>query len=99
MNTHKNARLTVYGRELLVRRILEHGLPVSEAAQAAGVSTRTAYKWLKRFRHEDRAGLNNRSSRPSHCPQPPRPRASTASSSGAKIDTPTARSARLSGWV
>lgn len=68
MNTHKNARLTVYGRELLVRRIIEHGLRVSEAAQAAGVSTRTAYKWLRRFRHEGRAGLNNRSSRPSHCP-------------------------------
>jgi transposase InsO family protein len=68
MNNHQNARLTVYGRELLVRRIIEHGLRVPEAAQAAGVSPRTAYKWLKRFRQEGLAGLNNRSSRPSHCP-------------------------------
>ncbi|WP_109992012.1 leucine zipper domain-containing protein [Salinisphaera sp. LB1] len=25
MNTHKNARLTVHGRDLWVRRILQHG--------------------------------------------------------------------------
>lgn len=68
MNTHQNARLTVYGRELLVKRIIEHGLRVEEAAQAAGVSTRTAYKWLGRYREEGPAGLLNRSSRPHHCP-------------------------------
>ncbi|WP_442866068.1 leucine zipper domain-containing protein [Aeromonas sp. Y318-1] len=42
MNNHKNARLTLFGRQLLVRRILEQGLRVEEAAHAAGVSTRTA---------------------------------------------------------
>ena len=36
MNNHKNARLTVLGRQLLVRRILEQGLRVEEAAHAAG---------------------------------------------------------------
>jgi transposase InsO family protein len=69
VNNHKNARLTVHGRILLVRRILEHGLRPEEAAQAAGVSVRTAYKWLKRYREEGLAGLHNRSSRPHHCPQ------------------------------
>lgn len=44
MNTHENARLTVYGRQLLVRRILEYGQRPTEAAQAMGVSVRTAYK-------------------------------------------------------
>lgn len=68
MNNHKNARLTVHGRELLVRRILEQGLRPAEAAQAAGVSLRTAYKWLQRYRQEGPAGLRNRSSRPARCP-------------------------------
>ena len=68
MNSHKNARLTPHGRELLVRRVLEQGLRPEEAAQAMGVSVRTAYKWLKRFREEGRQGLQDRSSRPNRCP-------------------------------
>jgi transposase InsO family protein len=68
MNTHKNARLTIHGRELLVKRVIEHGLRVEEAAQAAGVSARTAYKWLQRYREEGVSGLHNRSSRPKRCP-------------------------------
>ncbi|MGB8636438.1 MAG: IS481 family transposase [Rhodanobacteraceae bacterium] len=68
MNMHKGARLTPYCRALLVKRILDQGLRVEEAAQAAGVSVRTAYKWLHRFRHEGEAGLENRSSRPHRCP-------------------------------
>jgi transposase InsO family protein len=69
MNNHKNARLTPHGRALLVRRILEHGLRPAEAAQAMGVSVRTAYKWLKRFREHGEAGLINRSSRPCQSPR------------------------------
>lgn len=68
MNLHKHARLTPCGRALLVQRVIEHGLRVEEAAQASGVSVRTAYKWLKRFREEGVAGLQDRSSRPHHCP-------------------------------
>ena len=68
MNMHKGARLTPYCRALLVKRIQEHGLRVEEAAQAAGVSVRTAYKWLHRFRSEGQDGLENRSSRPHRCP-------------------------------
>ena len=67
MNLHKNARLTLHGRALLVRRMLD-GLRPEEAAQASGVSVRTAYKWLQRFRSEGMAGLNDRSSRPKNCP-------------------------------
>ncbi|WP_297526916.1 leucine zipper domain-containing protein, partial [Thiohalobacter sp.] len=33
MNSHKNARLTVHGRALLVKRVLEEGLRPAEAAQ------------------------------------------------------------------
>jgi len=68
MNLHKHARLTPRGRALLVDRILVHGLRVEEAAHAAGVSVRTAYKWLKRFREEGPDGLSDRTSRPHACP-------------------------------
>ncbi len=68
MNNHKNARLTVHGRLLLVRRIVKEGLRPVEAAQAMGVSSRTAYKWLNRYQTEGEAGLQNRSSRPLQCP-------------------------------
>jgi transposase len=64
MNLHKHARLTPRGRALLVKRVLEHGLRVEEAAHAAGVSVRTAYKWLARFHEEGAAGLLDRSSLP-----------------------------------
>lgn len=68
MNMHHNARLTPRGREILVRRIVDDGLRPEEAAQAAGVSVRTAYKWLARYRAEGLAGLRDRSSRPFGCP-------------------------------
>jgi len=68
MNIHKNARLTPHGRALLVQRMLDGGLRPEEAAHASGVSVRTAYKWLQRFRAEGVAGLNDRSSRPRSCP-------------------------------
>lgn len=77
MNIHKNARLTPHGRALLVQRMLDGGLRPKEAAHASGVSVRTAYKWLQRFRAEGVAGLNDRSSRPKSCPHalPPAVRA------------------------
>lgn len=68
MNLHNHARLTPRGRALLVGRVLDEGLRVEEAAHAAGVSVRTAYKWLARFREEGATGLLDRSSRPRSCP-------------------------------
>jgi transposase InsO family protein len=68
MNTHKNARMTVHGRALLVRRILDDGWQVASAAEAAGVSTRTAYKWLARYRAGGERMLHDRSSTPARCP-------------------------------
>ena len=40
-------RLNVFGRQLLVNRITGEGWPVAKAAEAAGVSRATAYKWLR----------------------------------------------------
>ncbi len=62
MNIHKNARLTVEGRKLLVGRVAVMGL--KSAAEAAGVSPHTARKWLKRFEQGGLAALADRSSRP-----------------------------------
>ena len=50
MNVHENARMTVHGRALLVSRVREQGLACCRAAKAAGVSQRTAYTWLARYR-------------------------------------------------
>ena len=65
---HANARLTQFGRLLLVQRITELGWPPAQAAEALGVSRATAYKWLGRYRSEGPAGLADRSSRPHRCP-------------------------------
>ena len=65
MNVHKNARLTPSGRVLLVQRI-DQGWSVRRAAGSAGVSERTAYRWLGRYRAGDRV-LHDRSSAPRRC--------------------------------
>jgi leucine-zipper of insertion element IS481 len=44
MNVHKNARMTVHGRLLLVAPVRDHGWRVEDAALAAGVAVRTPYK-------------------------------------------------------
>ncbi len=62
MNSHKNARTTFARRKLLIERIRTMGL--MPAALAAGISPRTARKWLGRFRESGEAGLIDRSSRP-----------------------------------
>lgn len=69
MNSHKHARLTPAGRALLVHRVLEQGWTMIAAAEAVGVSCRTGYKWLARFKAEGARGLQERSSRPHHSPK------------------------------
>ena len=69
MNTHQNARLTVWGRAEAVRRLLQDGEPVTLVAAALHVSPRTLYKWRRRFVTEGPVGLLDRSSRPHHSPR------------------------------
>ena len=69
MNVHQNARMTVHGRLLLVARVREQGWRVEAAALAAGVSVRTAYKWLARHRAGGERALHDRSSAPARSPR------------------------------
>jgi transposase InsO family protein len=64
MDVHKNARLTPAGREIMVRRVVEGGQTPKALSAAVGVCPRTVQKWVKRFRAEGLAGLQDRSSRP-----------------------------------
>jgi transposase InsO family protein len=66
---HRRAKLTPYGRLLLVDRVLAEGWSVGEAAKAASVSAATVYKWLARFRAEGVTGLEDRSSAPHRRPR------------------------------
>ncbi len=66
---HRTAKLTPFGRQLLVERILIEGWPPATAAEMLGVSRATAYKWLRRYRTEGAPGLEDRSTRPRHHPQ------------------------------
>ena len=45
-----------------------------------GISRTTGYKWLARWKAHGPPGLEDRPSRPKHCPWPPRPRLSRRSS-------------------
>ncbi|MFI0983604.1 IS481 family transposase [Streptomyces sp. NPDC021093] len=65
--SHRNARLTVFGRRLLVERVCP-GRPVAHVAAEMGISRATAHKWLRRWRTEGEAGLADRSSRPRTTP-------------------------------
>ena len=65
--SHRNARLTVFGRQLLVERI-RSGRPVAHVASEMGISRATAHKWMRRWRAEGEAGLHDRSSRPRTTP-------------------------------
>lgn len=73
MNVHKNARTTPRSRALLVHRVLHERWPVSTVADAFGVSQRTVYKWVARYRAEGAPGLRDRS-----CAARRRPHALTA---------------------
>jgi len=65
MKLHANAALSFRQRERIVRRVVDQGWSVREAASAAEVSARTAGKWVARYRREGLGGLVDRSSAPS----------------------------------
>ena len=68
MNLHSGARTYPASRALLVERVEREHWCVTAAARAAGVSRRTAHKWIARQTCESAAGLVDRSSRPGSSP-------------------------------
>src|SRR3954471_22898903 len=68
MKLHANARTCPNSRRLLVQRIEEEGWSLMAAAEAAGISERSARKWRDRWRTEGDAGLLDRSSAPRRIP-------------------------------
>jgi transposase InsO family protein len=69
VNTHKNARLTLWRRAQLVRLARRPGATRSALARQFGVSRQTVIKWLTRYAAEGAAGLADRSSRPHRSPR------------------------------
>ena len=68
MKLHGKARTCPKSRRLLVERVESNAWSLTTAADAAGVSERTAYRWLRRWREEGAAGLLDRSSAPKSIP-------------------------------
>lgn len=62
MKLHGNAKLTPVQRRLMCERV-DDGWTVADAAEAAGISERRSYEWLRRWRSGDRV-LEDRSSTP-----------------------------------
>ena len=65
--SHRNARLTVHGRLLIVRRH-QAGWPQAHIAAAMGVSRKCVKTWIDRYTAEGEPGLQTRSSRPHTMP-------------------------------
>jgi len=88
---HRNAKTTPHTRGLLVDRIRIQHWSVPQAAEAAGISVRTTYKWLARARVGGRAALEDRPSTPHR-----QPRRTSEAQVAAIV---AARQARLTGWA
>ena len=68
MRLHANATSCPRSRLLLCRRVIEEKWSRADAAAAAGISERTAAKWLARYRREGIDGLTDRPSTPLSSP-------------------------------
>ena len=66
--SHRNARLTVHGRGLIVERVLRQGRPRAHVAAEMGVSRQCVGHWINRYLTEGEDGLRDRSSRPHTSP-------------------------------
>lgn len=82
---HRSARLTVFGRQLLVMRVDIQHKPVAVVATELGISWSTAYEWLRRYRDEGTGGLAESSSRPHRSPRS-LPRAEVERILAARVD-------------
>jgi transposase len=69
MQVHARAPLSPIGRRRVVEQVRSQVWSVAAAAEAAGVTERTIYRWLARFRDHGEAGLIDRPSVARHQPR------------------------------
>ena len=69
MLVHARAPLSPIGRRRVGDRVVVEGWSVVAAAEAAGVTERTVFRWLARFRAEGEAGLVDRRPVPRRVPR------------------------------
>ena len=67
MTLHRNAKTCPASRLLMARRVVDEGWSLAAAAEAAGVSERRCWEWVRRYRSGD-CELTDRSSRPRRVP-------------------------------
>src|SRR3954449_2225854 len=60
MEVHARAPLSPIGRQRVVDRVMCDGWSVTAAAEAAGVTERTVYRWLARWRADGPGGGGGR---------------------------------------
>jgi len=67
MTLHRNAKTCPASRLLMARRVVDESWSLAAAAEAAGVSERRCWEWVRRYRNGDRE-LADRSSQPKRVP-------------------------------
>jgi transposase len=68
MNIHQSARTTPRSRAGLIQGVQHGAETIHDVAEPLGLSDRTVRKWLRRYRAEGPAGLQDRSCRPHASP-------------------------------
>lgn len=68
MQVHARALVSPKGRRRVVERVIDKTWSVTAAAEAAGVTERTIYRWLARFREHGPEGLVDRPPVARHLP-------------------------------
>lgn len=61
---HRNAPLTVVGRQPAVAQVIDSGRPISRATSEFRIARTTLSKWVGRYRELGEPGLQDRSSAP-----------------------------------
>lgn len=65
---HRNAPLTVLGRQRAADQVLERGRPIAHVAAEFHIARSTLSKWVDRHRADGDTGLEDRSSAPASRP-------------------------------
>ena len=66
--THRNAPLTVLGRQRAVAQVIERGRPIAHVAAEFHIARSTLSKWVGRYHEHGELGLQDHSSAPANRP-------------------------------